>query len=104
MADFSQKSLTKPPLKLTLLALLVVVGSLTGLSEVYAGSGSCAYQEAIMAMEKGNEVRGLALMRIASRDGDHRAQSYLREQDYMTELPVLVKARQPLSLAGISRH
>jgi len=59
--------------------LLVLRGSLPGISEVYAGS--CAYREAMMALEKGNAVRGLALMRMASRDGDHRAERYLREQD-----------------------
>jgi len=107
MSGFSQKWLirspVKPPLKMTLLAtLLVLVGSLPGVSEVYAGS--CAYREAMMALEKGNSVRGLALMRMASRDGDHRAERYLQERDDVAGLPVLVKARQPLTLASTSRH
>jgi hypothetical protein len=40
-------------------------------------AGACTYREAIMAMERGNMVRGMALMRMASRDGDGRAVRYL---------------------------
>lgn len=40
-------------------------------------AGACTYREAIMALEQGNAVRGMALMRMASRDGDGRATSYL---------------------------
>jgi hypothetical protein len=40
-------------------------------------AGACTYREAIMAMERGNTVRGIALMRMASRDGDDRAIRYL---------------------------
>jgi len=107
MPDFSRKWLIRPPmrppLKTALLALLVLVGSLPGISEVYAGS--CAYREAMMALEKGNAVRGLALMRMASRDGDWRAGRYLQEQNYVTGLPVLVKTKRPLTLAStMPRH
>ncbi|MCF6261611.1 MAG: hypothetical protein L3J98_15860 [Gammaproteobacteria bacterium] len=107
MPDFSQKmSIRLPlraPVKMAVLALLLVLmGSLPGISEVYAGS--CAYREAMMALEKGNAVRGLALMRMASRDGDHRAERYLREQDDGVGLPVFAKAQRPLTLAATSRH
>jgi len=104
MSDFSQKLSMKPLLKIALPVLLVLVVGLPSTSEVYAGS--CAYGEAMMALEKGNTVRGLALMRMASRDGDRRAENYLREQDYdVAELPAFVKGQRLLSLASsTSRH
>ncbi len=107
MPDFSQKTSIQLPLRppgkiAALVLLLVLMGGLPGISEVYAGS--CAYREAMMALEKGNEVRGLALMRMASRDGDSRAERYLQEQNYVAGLPVFVEARQLLTLAGTSRH
>lgn len=104
MSDFSRKLSMKPPLKIALLVLLVLVVSLPGTREVYAGS--CAYGEAMMALEKGNTIRGLALMRMASREGDRRAENYLREQDYdVAELPAFVKGPRLLSLASSSaRH
>ncbi|MCF6338412.1 MAG: hypothetical protein L3J84_10760 [Gammaproteobacteria bacterium] len=108
MLDFSQKMSirlpVRPPVKMAALTLLLVlVGSLPGISEVYAGS--CAYREAMMALEKGNAVRGLALMRMASRDGDHRAERYLGELgDDRAGLPVFVKNQQSLTLASASHH
>lgn len=38
---------------------------------------ACTYSEAMMAYKQGNQVRGLALMRIAANDGDARAARYL---------------------------
>jgi len=38
---------------------------------------ACSYREAIMAFERGNEVRGMVLMQMANRDGDVRASEYL---------------------------
>ena len=38
---------------------------------------ACSYREAIMAFERGNDVRGMVLMQMASRDGDVRATEYL---------------------------
>ena len=53
--------------------------ALCGLSDgVFAEA--CSYQEAIMALQQGNQVRGLALMRMASADGDVRARGYLAAQ------------------------
>ena len=63
--EFIQKSL------LFLLLLVAVSGS--------AFAGACTYGEAIMALEQGNTVRGLALMRMANRDGDERASRYFVE-------------------------
>jgi hypothetical protein len=42
---------------------------------------ACTYREALMALEQGNSVRGLALMRMARRDGDRRAEDYLLRRD-----------------------
>ena len=53
--------------------LLVLLFALSG--QVVAAS--CAYREAIMALQQGNQVRGMALLRIASRDGDLRASRHL---------------------------
>ena len=38
---------------------------------------ACTYNEAIMALNNGNLVRGQALMRMAARDGDQRAMHFL---------------------------
>jgi hypothetical protein len=38
---------------------------------------ACTYSEAMMAFRQGNEVRGVALMRMAASDGDARAARYL---------------------------
>lgn len=73
-------SLRKTLLKMPSLAMLLMTGSLVGSNNALAEA--CTYREAIMALERGNVDRGLALMRMASRDGDRRAVSYLLEQDY----------------------
>ena len=38
---------------------------------------ACTYREAIMALTRGNSVRGLALMNMAAKDGDWRATQFL---------------------------
>ena len=50
---------------------LLLLGSL--LFPLPLMAGACTYSEAIMALERGNTVRGMALLRMASRDGDPRA-------------------------------
>ena len=59
------------------LPLICLICSLSGA----VMAGSCAYREALMALEKGNVVRGMALMRMADRDGDRRASHYLATRD-----------------------
>ena len=49
---------------------------------------ACSYREAIMAFERGNDVRGMVLMRMANRDGDVRATEYLA-QSFRRQEPVL---------------
>ena len=51
----------------------LLLGSVIGV----ANAGACSYREGIVALEQGNEVRGMALLRMASRDGDRRAAQYL---------------------------
>lgn len=46
-------------------------------SQVYAEA--CSYDEAILALRQGNEVRALALLRMAARDGDKRADQVLAD-------------------------
>jgi hypothetical protein len=95
MSDFVQRWRVKP----TLLVLLILLAGALNVSVVSADA--CTYGEAIMALEKGNALRGLALMRMASRDGDRRAEHYLRDQDYREQNYVaesLVVARGELSL------
>ena len=38
---------------------------------------ACSYNEAILALKGGNEIRGMALLNMAARDGDKRAVKYL---------------------------
>jgi len=44
-------------------------------TNVYAAA--CSYNEAILALKSGNEIRGVALLNMAARDGDLRAVEYL---------------------------
>jgi len=93
MFDFFQKR----PINVTML-LIVFVGSLVAGSAVNADT--CTYREAIMALEKGNAIRGLVLMRMASRDGDRRAERYLLEQSVVAGLSAL---KVPVALMTASR-
>jgi len=42
---------------------------------------ACTYNEAVMAFNNGNLVRGQALIRMAARDGDQRAMRFLASYD-----------------------
>lgn len=46
-------------------------------SSVAFAGGACTYGEAVMAFQADNSVRGLALMKMAAKDGDERAVQYL---------------------------
>ena len=88
MENFLQKSL---------LFLLLLVGSSVASGSVHAEA--CTYREAIMALEQGNAVRGMALMRMANRDGDERANRYLamgERQFEKIEMAARKLPRQPL--------
>ena len=61
---------------------LTLFAGLWSLSLTQVSAEACSYREAMMALEQGNMIRGMALMRMASRDGDLRATNFLREQDY----------------------
>lgn len=64
--------------------MLLLLAGLMGTAE--ASAIACTYREAVMAMEQGNTVRGLALMRMASRDGDRRADDFLLNRGYATHI------------------
>ena len=38
---------------------------------------ACTYNEAKLALEKGNQIRGISLMKMAANDGDKRAIQYI---------------------------
>jgi len=59
-------------LPLSLFFLLIIVGSGS-----HADAAACTYDEAILALKQGNEIRGLALLKMAANDGDSRANQYL---------------------------
>jgi hypothetical protein len=42
---------------------------------------ACTYNEAVMAFNNGNQIRGHALMRMAARDGDQRAVHFLNSNE-----------------------
>lgn len=79
---------------------------LVGASSVLAGA--CAYSGALMAMERGNAVRGMALMRMASRDGDPRAAQYLaarvRDHDSIGESVVALPVRLAELKVALTLH
>ena len=55
----------------------------------------CIYGEVVLAFERGNEVRGLALMEIAVREGDQRAVHFLTlkygKEDQGGQTPLYLK-------------
>lgn len=55
------------------LACILTLGAVV----THAYAGACTYDEAILALKQGNAVRGMALLAMASRDGDQRATTYL---------------------------
>lgn len=69
-----------------LLSLLLVSGS------VYAEA--CSYNEAIMAFKQGNGVRGMALLKMAARDGDARASVLLAKKQQQKAQSLLALDKQ----------
>ena len=88
-------------IRLSKLALAFLASGVLLVGEVYADA--CTYGEAVMALKQGNAVRGLALMRMASRDGDRRAERYLRSQDAVAILPAIAPTELSLKTASIPR-
>ena len=61
-----------------------------------AYAAACTYDEAILALQQGNAVRGLALIRMAAQDGDQRATDYLASRPLLknsTSVPHLAEHR-----------
>lgn len=50
---------------------------LVTLSATNVQAEACTYSEAMMALNNGNLVRGQALMKMAARDGDARAETFV---------------------------
>ncbi len=63
------------PLMIAALPLLA-----SALSAAWAGGGSCAYDEGILALERGHTLRAQTMLLIAAREGDPRARQVLRER------------------------
>jgi hypothetical protein len=60
--------------------LVYVLVGLSGLLAESAAFGqACTYNEGIIALKQGNQIRGMALLRMAAKDGDVRAQAGLAE-------------------------
>ena len=79
--------------KLTLSAVLLLGTAGLGLSPAVLAE-ACSYREALMAFEQGNPVRGMALMRMASNDGDKRATDFLATQDYLVDPTISSEGQQ----------
>lgn len=76
------------------LILLIPLLLLLGFS-AQVPAGACSYREGIMALQQGNQIRGMALLRMASRDGDLRASLYLTslQADDQASAPLAVLAK-----------
>lgn len=61
---------------------------------------ACTYDEAMLALERGNAVRAQALLKMAARDGDARAQRMLASLQLP---PVAEHAQHSLSLGVASK-
>ena len=68
---------------------------------------ACTYDEAILALRQGNQVRALALLGIAARDGDKRAgpvlaglrKLQLTQQPKLQQAPAELAYSPPLFIA-----
>lgn len=61
---------------------------------------SCTYNEAKLALERGNQIRGMSLMEMAAKDGDKRAIQYISSlnlhQNYTTEHIVMLSTESKI--------
>lgn len=62
---------------------------------IAAAGEACTYNEAILALNKGNQVRAMALMRMAARDGDIRAENFLGFNDKSAVMMLATGKEQP---------
>ena len=83
-----------------LLFLLLLISLAASASAI---AGACTYGEAIMALEQGNTVRGMALMRMAKRDGDERAGRYFIVRDRQLEMTSAANLLSPQLLFSLDR-
>lgn len=87
-----------PAIRDTIVRRLLPLSLLLLLFSGQALAEACTYRDAIMALQQGNQVRGMALLRMASRDGDLRASLYLAsleagaDKPASAPLPVLAKS------------
>ena len=82
---------------------LILFLLLAGMSGSVYSAGACTYREAIMALERGNAVRGMALMRMAQRDGDDRASQFLAKKDFPVESTSVATHQQDDSLVSLNQ-
>lgn len=76
----------KKSLKNSLQSGLAVLFIVAGLSPHMAYSGqACTYNEALLALQQGNTIRGQALMKMAASDGDQRAVKFLASFETLAE-------------------
>lgn len=70
--------------------ILIATGLL--LFSTYGMAAACSYNEAIMALQQGNQQRALVMLEMAARDGDSRAAVKLAElaQPVLGVEPVLI--------------
>ena len=54
-------------------SLKVLFGIAATIAAFAVHAEACTYNEALMAFQQGNTVRGQALLRMAAKDGDQRA-------------------------------
>lgn len=80
---------------------LVFLLLLAGVSGSVYSAGACTYREAIMALEQGNTVRGMALMRMAHRDGDERASQFLVKKDFHFETTSVASSQNNSPLVSL---
>lgn len=82
---------------------LVFLLLLAGFSSSVYSAGACTYREAIMALERGNAVRGMALMRMAHRDGDERASQFLAKKDFSIETTSVASSQNDNPLVSLNQ-
>lgn len=58
---------------------LLAAALLLALAGIAQAGQACTWSEALLALERGNQVRGMALMKMAARDGDTRAVAWLQQ-------------------------
>lgn len=77
--------------KLRLFSILALTGWAASSYAPLAFGAACTYDEALMAFQQGNQLRGQALLNMAAKDGDPRAKALFSQLQAVVEQGKAIK-------------